>query len=69
MYTQTFLISILAGLAATSPVEVRQLLGTGTTSKEFSQGGCRDVLFAWARGSTEIGNMVSHNQTLKILAL
>lgn len=60
MYSQTLIISLLAGLAAASPVEVRQLLGgTGTSSNEFSQGGCRDILFAWARGSTEIGNMVS----------
>jgi cutinase len=58
MYTQTVLLSILAGLAAAGPVQVRQLLGTGTTSNEFSQGGCRDILFAWARGSTEVGNMV-----------
>jgi hypothetical protein len=59
MYTQTILISILAGLAAASPVEVRQVLGgTGATSSEFSSGGCKDILFAWARGSTEIGNMV-----------
>ncbi|KAH8730384.1 cutinase-domain-containing protein [Phaeosphaeriaceae sp. PMI808] len=54
MYTQSILISLLAGLAAAGPVEVRQ---TRTTSNEFSQGGCRDILFAWARGSTEIGNM------------
>jgi cutinase len=58
MYTQAVLVSILAGLAAASPVEYRQLLGgTGSTSKEFSQGGCKEILFAWARGSGEIGNM------------
>ncbi|KAF2036204.1 cutinase-domain-containing protein [Setomelanomma holmii] len=57
MYTQVVLISLLAALSAASPVEVRQLGGTGTTSNEFSQGGCRDILFAWARGSTEAGNM------------
>jgi cutinase len=58
-------VSILAGLATANPIEVRQLIGgTGTTSNEFSQGGCRDILFAWARGSTEIGNMVHTSQTL-----
>ncbi|KAL1601013.1 hypothetical protein SLS59_005681 [Nothophoma quercina] len=60
MYFQSsILITALAGLAAAGPVEIRQLGlgGTGSTSKEFSQGGCRDILFAWARGSTEIGNM------------
>jgi cutinase len=64
MYTQCVLVSLLAGLAAAGPVEVRQLLGTGTSSNEFSQGGCRDILFAFARGSTEIGNMVSHLHTI-----
>jgi len=58
MYTQTVLLSVLAALATASPVQVRQIGGTRTTSKEFSEGGCRDILFAWARGSTEIGNMV-----------
>lgn len=60
MYTKSLLIAGLAGLAAASPVEVRQIGGTGTRSSEFSQGGCRDILFAWARGSTETGNMVSY---------
>ncbi|OAK97970.1 cutinase-domain-containing protein [Phaeosphaeriaceae sp. SRC1lsM3a] len=58
MYTQSVIVSLLTGLAVAGPVEVRQLLGgTGTSSNEFSRGGCRDILFAWARGSTEIGNM------------
>ncbi|KAF1925477.1 carbohydrate esterase family 5 protein [Didymella exigua CBS 183.55] len=60
MYFQSsILITALAGLVAAGPIETRQLgVGeTGTTSKEFSRGGCRDILFAWARGSTEIGNM------------
>jgi hypothetical protein len=59
MYTHAVLVSILAALATASPVEVRQIGGTGTTSNEFSEGGCKEILFAWARGSTEIGNMVS----------
>jgi cutinase len=59
MYTHTVLLSLLAGLAAASPIETRQLLGgTGSSASEFSRGGCREILFAWARGSTEIGNMV-----------
>ncbi|KAL6158226.1 hypothetical protein ACJBU6_04025 [Exserohilum turcicum] len=39
----------------------RQLLNrTSLTENEFSRaigGGCRDVIFVWARGSTEAGNM------------
>ncbi|EOA90754.1 hypothetical protein ACJQWK_11516 [Exserohilum turcicum] len=60
MYTKSILVATLAGLAATSPIESRQFSGiggTGSSSSEFSQGGCRDILFAFARGSTEIGNM------------
>lgn len=62
MYTTSIFVAALAGLAASSPIESRQLFGgiggTGSSSSEFSQGGCRDILFAFARGSTEIGNMV-----------
>ncbi|KAF2678677.1 carbohydrate esterase family 5 protein [Lentithecium fluviatile CBS 122367] len=54
MYTKALITLALASLVATTPISKRQ---TRTTSKEFSQGGCRDVLFAWARGSTEAGNM------------
>lgn len=54
MYTKAFVTALLFGLANAAAIEQRQ---TQTTSKEFSQGGCRDVLFAFARGSTETGNM------------
>lgn len=59
-FRSSIVITALAGIAAAGPIETRQLGlgGTGSTSKEFSQGGCKDILFAWARGSTEIGNMV-----------
>lgn len=58
MYTQTLLTLALTALAAATPIEKRQR-GTGSTANEFTQGGCKDVMFAFARGSTEIGNMVS----------
>ncbi|KAF2636485.1 cutinase precursor [Massarina eburnea CBS 473.64] len=54
MYTKTLLSFALVSLAIANPIQKRK---TGTTENEFSQGGCRDVLFAWARGSTEAGNM------------
>ncbi|KAH9875389.1 hypothetical protein J1614_004881 [Plenodomus biglobosus] len=57
MYTTSLLIAGLASLADASPVEVRQIGSTGTTLNEFTEGGCRDIMFAWARGSTERGNM------------
>ncbi|USP78208.1 carbohydrate esterase family 5 protein [Curvularia clavata] len=43
-------------------VETRQLDRTQLTENEFSSligGGCRDIIFVWARGSTEAGNMGS----------
>ena len=43
-------------LVAASPVEIRQNR-VGTTAKEFTQGGCRDIIMLFARGSTEVGNM------------
>ena len=43
-------------------VATRQLVfdRTSLTENEFSSilGGCKDVIFVWARGSTELGNMV-----------
>ncbi|EUC50395.1 carbohydrate esterase family 5 protein [Bipolaris oryzae ATCC 44560] len=58
MYTKSILIAALAGIAAAGPIESRQLFGgTGSSASEFSKGGCKPVLFAFTRGSTEIGNM------------
>ena len=49
---------VMPALAMATPlaIEGRQ---TGTTAKEFTQGGCADNIFIFSRGSTEIGNMVS----------
>jgi len=47
----------LAVLAHASPIEVEKRQ-TGITSNELVFGACRDVTFIFARGSTEIGNMV-----------
>ncbi|OLN88110.1 putative cutinase 1-like protein 1 [Colletotrichum chlorophyti] len=39
-------------------IEARQRSGrVGSTAKEFTQGGCKDVIMLFARGSTEVGNM------------
>lgn len=43
-----------AALVAANPVEVRQ---TRIRSTEFTDGGCRENIFLFARGSTEVGNM------------
>ncbi|OLN86277.1 putative cutinase 1-like protein 2 [Colletotrichum chlorophyti] len=42
-------------LNTTAQLNIRQ---TGIIAKEFTMGGCRDVIFIFARGSTEAGNMV-----------
>jgi hypothetical protein len=44
-------------IEAIADLETRQF-SSGTTSNEFTSGGCRDVIFFFARGSTETGNMV-----------
>lgn len=61
MKTQSLILSVLAGIATASPLalEVRQSTNVGITANEFTRGGCKDVIFFFARGSTEIGNMVS----------
>lgn len=60
-----FFTTILASLTAInampssySSLDERQLQ---TTSNDVKDGVCKDVTFIMARGSTEIGNMVSSN--------
>lgn len=60
MMLKSVLISALLSLAVATPVpqpaglEIRQLLGS---SNDVEQGNCKDTMFIFARGSTEIGNM------------
>ncbi|KAF1997688.1 carbohydrate esterase family 5 protein [Amniculicola lignicola CBS 123094] len=56
MYTKAFLTAAMVGLAASAPTELPKRQ-TRINSNEFSEGGCRDIIFAFARGSTEGGNM------------
>ena len=61
MQFSAILVSLLAAVAAAAPVEIeeRQSSNVGTTANEYTRYGCRKVIFFFARGSTEIGNMVS----------
>lgn len=58
------LTASLATLAISTPLAsdpgslyARQF-GTGSTANELEQGSCKDVTLIFARGSTELGNMV-----------
>lgn len=56
----------LASIANALPTEIasRQLDRTSITENEFSRSlSCAKVVFVWARGSTEAGNMVSNSET------
>ncbi|EPS36977.1 hypothetical protein H072_9426 [Dactylellina haptotyla CBS 200.50] len=59
------LIASLAALAAAVPtpiegeVELEKRQSVGITANEYTRYGCRPVIFFFARGSTEVGNMGS----------
>lgn len=58
----TFSTAFLAALAAASPVEMglsKRQFSLGSTATELERGSCRDIIFIFARGSTEPGNLVS----------
>jgi hypothetical protein len=49
---------LLVGLAAAAPVELLERKTYGTTSNEYTTGGCKGVILFFARGSTQEGNLV-----------
>lgn len=56
---KSVLVSCLAVFAVAAPSEklVLRQNEVGSTSNEFTQGGCRDIIMLFARGSVEAGNM------------
>ncbi|QDS69670.1 hypothetical protein FKW77_009550 [Venturia effusa] len=54
----TFVYLVLSTFAAASPI-LAPRQSTGTTANEYTKGGCKDIIFFFARGSTEVGNMGS----------
>lgn len=57
MFFQTLLPLLLAPLIAASPtgIDRRQFI----SANDLTDGNCKDTMFIFARGSTEVGNMVS----------
>jgi hypothetical protein len=56
MFSQAFLPLLLAPLIVASPTQLgrRQYI----SANDLTSGNCKDVMFLFARGSTEVGNMV-----------
>lgn len=48
---------LLSPLAAAVPI-LEQRQRTDTTANEYTNGGCKDIILFFARGSAEAGNMV-----------
>lgn len=50
----------LASVALAIPMDTKtsKRQSTGSTANDFKRNGCNDIIFIWARGSAEIGNMV-----------
>jgi len=59
MKTTSIIVSLLAGAISASPVaiEVRQSTNVRSTENEYTRGGCKPVIFFFARGTGELGNM------------
>lgn len=59
-FLQVLTLASLALAFDHSARESKRQLGdrVGSTANEFKDDGCNDIIFVWARGSTEIGNMV-----------
>lgn len=70
--TATIVSVLFASLSLGSPInvevrdpevvaelEARQFTGTGVTANELKNGPCKPVTYIFARGSTELGNLVS----------
>ncbi|KAK6071413.1 cutinase precursor [Seiridium cupressi] len=59
-FSVSLVASFLVAFASTSPIEIQELQERktyGTTSDEYVDNGCNDVLLFFARGSTQSGNV------------
>lgn len=55
-FSTSFLSAALAAVVAASPVSLESR-ATGTTANDYVNGGCKEVIFFYARGTNQAGNM------------
>ncbi|KAI0886428.1 carbohydrate esterase family 5 protein [Annulohypoxylon maeteangense] len=56
-YSESTIASLKARQIAGAAASIQRRQSAGTTENEFLEGGCRDVIFIFARGSTQDGNV------------
>ncbi|KAI1445515.1 carbohydrate esterase family 5 protein [Annulohypoxylon stygium] len=56
-YSESTIAKVKARQTAGAAASIRRRQSAGTTENEFLDGGCRDVIFIFARGSTQDGNI------------
>ncbi|KAI1100040.1 carbohydrate esterase family 5 protein [Jackrogersella minutella] len=56
-YSENTIVKLRERQSASIASSIRRRQSTGTTANEFLEGGCRDVIFIFARGSTQDGNI------------
>lgn len=57
----TAVIALLAATVAAVPTGLERRQFGGMTSNDLKTGSCKKITLVYARGSTEMGNMVSIN--------
>ncbi|KAI1372499.1 carbohydrate esterase family 5 protein [Hypoxylon crocopeplum] len=56
-YSESTIAKLKQRQLAVGSASIQRRQSTGTTANEFLEGGCRDVIFIYARGSTQDGNV------------
>ncbi|KAI1212115.1 carbohydrate esterase family 5 protein [Annulohypoxylon truncatum] len=56
-YSESTIAKLKARQTASAAGSIQRRQSTGDTANEFLDGGCRDVIFIFARGSTQDGNI------------
>ncbi|OTA92212.1 carbohydrate esterase family 5 protein [Hypoxylon sp. CO27-5] len=56
-YSESTIAKLKERQSGSAKASIQSRQSTGTTANEFLEGGCRDVIFIFARGSTQGGNI------------